>query len=304
MKEVDDGSVIQASKQILRVAFGSAIGIFEDSGTITIANKSDGESWLTTDPASIEAMANRTGVVVNTDPEIIPIVGKIGNFDLPSGCGVVMGGADVGKTPVLRAVAKHFGDQAVFIRYGEPLPGYMTRESEAAEALLSALLDPKIKVICVDSVKDLLSSMGGALMARGIPRTLFKMISQWGTIASSLGKLILIPLNISTDSEDAILEVEAAVNSNATLSIFWNKQKGGSSSRFLASARTGEGKLRVKSDWVLSFDGAVPVLTVTRLGKDEDYKSTSAIQDDTGRQTAIMSQYVISAAISRSLTKV
>lgn len=290
----------ETGSPLLRIQFGSSVASIMSGGNIVVKKSGRAASWLTTDPDELTRLTEATGITVQTNPESIPVAAIINDTVLPAGCGVIVGGADVGKTPVLRAIAETLGAQAAFIRFGEPLPGYMTDEDEASEALILALIDPKIKVVCVDSIKDLVASMDGAAMARGIPRVLFKMISQWGAIAASLGKLIIFPLNISTDSAEAIKEVEAAVQSNATLSVFFNS-KTSDSVNFTALARTGEGRLRERSVWTMSYKDNVPKLVI-RGERSAKAGRGAGDQSETAMVPALLSSYVIKGAVSRALS--
>lgn len=292
---------IEGDNPAMKLQFGSAVAVIKDNGDVSIKKTRDGSSWLTVDPELVQKLSDRFGITIATNPESIPVSCVIDGVSLPAGCGVIVGGANVGKTPVLRAIAEKLGPQAEFLRFGEPMPGYMTDEAEACAALVSHMLDPTIKVICVDSIKDLVASMDGAAMARGIPRVLFRMISQWGAIASALGKLVIFPLNISTDSAEAIKEVEAAVQSNATLSVFFSSYTG-DTANFSAVARTGEGRLREKTVWKMSYPGGVPKLSIVSEGSPRVNQANQSDDASVSINNAkFLSQYVVNNAISRAL---
>lgn len=264
--------------EILRIAFGNAVAKVTDNGEIDVINYTkSATSYIVRDAG--EAIRRNFNIEVHEDSSVLPVVFETDTMRLPAGAGVVVGPASVGKTPVLKWLVAASNAQnagsAKFLRFGEPLPGYLTRESDAVHALTSYLLDPDVKVIAIDSIKDLLASMGGGLMARGIPRELFRMLSQWGAIASSLGKLIIVPLNISTDNEDALAEVEAAVLSNATFAAIANNGTSvGSTFSFATTARLGEGKRREIGKWELRFesDGTPTITTNGKAAKQEDSK--------------------------------
>lgn len=251
-----------AALPVLQVSFGRALAMLMDDGSRVLReNAKLPYSSITASDAS-RAYLRGLGLEVATDPTDLETVldRNTHGVYVPAGVCVVMGKASVGKTPVLKWAVRRCNGLSTgsgkLLRYGEPFPGYMTSEVEAASALLDALLDPAVKLIAVDSIKDLLASMDGAAMARGVPRTAFRMISQWGSVAAALGKVIMTPLNISTDNEDALAEVGAAVLSNSTCSVIASDN-----GKFDVQARTGEGKQRDEATWQLSFTDDGPVVT-------------------------------------------
>lgn len=262
VKEVDDEQEEITDRALIQIAFGDAVATAFESGELTASYSRHSHSFVTTVDEEQELVEKITGVRPNHDSERLSVTMSPESHGvyLPGGSAIVMGVASVGKTPVLKWAVRACNDvepgSATLIRFGEPLPGYITNEIDASRKLMSALLDPAIKLIAIDSIKDLVASMGGGLMARGVPRLVFKMISQWGTVAATLGKTIMVPLNISTDDRNAMDEVSSAVSSNATTAILHDK--GGS---YAISARTGEGKLRATGVWKLQFQNGRPLVT-------------------------------------------
>lgn len=287
-------------RALLQIAFGDSIATAFESGNLTARYSDNAQSFVTTLDDEQGAVVKLTGVQPQHDPESLAVTmnpQEHGVF-LPAGSAIVMGVASVGKTPVLKWVVKTCNENApgsaTLFRYGEPLPGYITNEVDAARKLLVALLDPKIKVIAIDSIKDLVASMGGGLMARGVPRLVFKMISQWGTVAATLGKTIIVPLNISTDDQNAMDEVSSAVSSNATTAILFDRD-----GKYAVSARTGEGKLRSNSTWKLQFRDGVPV--ITSVGSVEKPDMRDALLGKDRLTEAKISQTAILRTINRRL---
>lgn len=289
--------------EVLRVRFGRAMAVVFDNGARTIhARIKDAETALSNNEEAHDYIFDEYGIDVATDPAILGVAFDNGNLSIPVGVGVVMGPANVGKTPVLKWLVsesnKNDPGSAKLIRFGEPLPGYITRETEAVSLLLGHLLDVNVKVIAIDSIKDLLGTMGGSLMARGIPREMFVMLSQWGSVAASLGKLIIVPLNISTDNSDALAEVESGVLSNATFAAVAT-QASGSGFKFDVTARIGEGKRRTTSVLSLSFDSdGVPRIT---NGGSTKQNHTAVAGDSTTQIT--LSRYALGRALTRVLSK-
>lgn len=296
--------VAPSAEEVLRVRFGRAVAIVFDDGDVkTHARIKDAETALTSTDAAHDYIFDEYGINVATDPSTLGTAFDNGNLRVPVGVGVVMGPANVGKTPVLKWLVgesnKAAQGTAKMIRYGEPLPGYLTRETEAVTLLVNYLLDPVVKIIAIDSIKDLLGTMGGSLMARGIPREMFVMLSQWGSVAASLGKLIVVPLNISTDNAEALAEVESGVLSNATFAAVATSVSG-SGFKFDVTARIGEGKRRQNSVMSLAFDSEGNPSVVTSSNAKFEINHQPA--DDSVTQISL-SRYALGRALTRVLTK-
>lgn len=183
---------------------------------------------------------------------------EIKGGSIPTGGCIIAGGPDKGKTPAIQAIASEvkqaYGDDSVvYIRFGEPLPGYVSDPIELLQRVALAMADPGVRLIAIDSLKDVMGQMKGQLMARGIPRLFFVVFSQWSAIAASLGKTIITPLNVSTDSEEAIAEVETACLSNSTCT-FTVESSIMNKIVYSGIARTGDGKPRSKITLVVRFD--------------------------------------------------
>lgn len=297
--QTEDKETIK-DRALLQIAFGDSIATAFESGALTARYTDHAQSFITTLEDEQEAIVDLTGVDLHHDPETLAVTmeRETHGVFLPAGSAIVMGVASVGKTPVLKWVVKACNDanpgSATLFRYGEPLPGYITNEVDAARKLMVALLNPAIKVIAIDSIKDLVASMGGGLMARGVPRLVFKMISQWGTVAATLGKTIIVPLNISTDDQNAMDEVSSAVSSNATTAILYDRD-----GKYAVSARTGEGKLRANSTWKLQFKEGKPVITSTDVAETPDLRG--ALLGNDRLTEAKISQTAILRTINRRL---
>lgn len=294
-------------EEVLRVRFGRAMAVVFDDGSRKIhARIKDAETALTSTDAAQAYIFDEFAIDVSNDPSILGTAFDNGNLRVPVGVGVVMGPANVGKTPVLKWLVgesnKQHPGSAKLIRYGEPLPGYITRETEAVSLLVGYLLDSNVKVIAIDSIKDLLGTMGGSLMARGIPREMFVMLSQWGSVAASLGKLIVVPLNISTDNADALAEVESGVLSNATFAAVASTVTG-SGFKFDVTSRIGEGKRRSNSTMSLVFDAnGTPSIVNSKGTQPVQNGSVGSSGDDTATQITL-SRYALGRALTRVLAK-
>lgn len=240
----------------LQIAFGNTVAMIDVDGKRFVKNR--GHNAISFIEPLLAGPLFESGLVGSGD--MLPVVYEDDQLRIPGGCGVILGPANVGKTPLLKWIVSMADGR--LIRFGEPFPGYITEESEAAVALMDALLDPDVKLIAIDSIKDVLVDMHGGLMARGIPRGVFRMLSQWASVAASVGKAIVVPLNISTDDKAALDEVSAAILSNTTFSLIGGASAAKSSNPiFEFVGRTGEGKRRVSQRWSVQYvaDGEIQV---------------------------------------------
>lgn len=282
------------SARIMSVAFGDHYAEVVSAGApkATITIRKAAKDQLATSAINAD-LARAHGVETCDDlREVINVDGLM----LPSGSGVYMGPANVGKSPVLKYIIDKAGLAGRLIRFGEPLPGYITDEDVAASVLAKALLDPEVKIIAIDSIKDLLATMGGGLMARGIPRPVFRLLSQWGTLASTLGKLILVPLNISTDDPNAVQEVSAAVLSNTTTALIAQADR-----TVTFTSRTGEGKIRREGRFTVQYGDKTGVekLVLSRGALEQRSKGVEA-KFQVGNES--IDSTLVSASIFRALS--
>lgn len=290
--------------EVLRLSFGNSLVSVDDSGSLKVRSKprdDDGSSFIVMDRV---AQFNALGLSVNLDPSYIGNAFDESDLRLCSGCGVVTGPANVGKSPILKWIVSRANalkpGSAKLVRFGEPLPGYITLEAEAGLLIAKHLMDPTVKIIAIDSIKDLLVTMSyGGTMARGVPRAVFRLLSQWGAIAASLGKLIVVPLNISTDDANALAEVNSAVLSNSTLSIIWK-----SGATFVVTERTGESKMRRESNWQVVYKNNEPVVTITEVNGSATAEPDSNLEDIRAYITMNAQNSAHATLISNSLRRV
>lgn len=190
---------------------------------------------------------------------------------IPTGVVTVLGTSDAAKSPLADFLAK-----GNVINFGEPLPGDITRAFDACAELIEFLLDPKQQVISFDSVKNLMSRSSGAAGARGISRSVFPMLSDWSAVAASLGKCIVVPVNISTSDVGAMDEIKEAMRSNVTMHIF---AAGGASYNFLSRV-PGKGR-RVAGRFNATFTGS-RISSIAVAGSSEEPVSTEVQTSDVG----------------------
>lgn len=303
---VDEDNIVGVvdKSEVLRLSFGNSMVSVDATGDFKVRSKprdDDGSSFIVMD--RVERL-HALGLAVNLDPSVIGDAFNSEGFRLCSGCGVVTGPANVGKSPILKWIINRANKlqpgSAKLVRFGEPLPGYITLEAEAGLLIAKHLMDPAVKIIAIDSIKDLLVTMSyGGTMARGVPRAVFRLLSQWGAIAASLGKLIVVPLNISTDDANALAEVNSAVLSNSTLSIIWKN-----GANFTVTERTGESKQRRESTWQVGYKDGEPSITITATQNANVFQSEDE-QEGTRAYISMNAQNSAhSTLISNSLRRV
>lgn len=146
---------------------------------------------------------------------------RVGSSAMPVHAGVmaVSGPSDVGKSPLARAMAVAVCkalklDSYASIPFGEPYPGYASDEALLPASLLYAMA--KSPVVVLDSVKDLVLDSGGAAGKGGLSRVAQKFLSKLGPAAAQLGCVVIIPVNPSSTSKDAITEFYSGVMSTCS----------------------------------------------------------------------------------------
>lgn len=180
-------------------------------------------------------------------PGSAPLNKRVGDIHIPCGVALIVARGGIGKTPLAHWLASEGVDAYGVVRIGEPLAGYSTNRKEAASGLAMAMVEHSDVV--VDSIKDLLAS-DGAAMKGGISRSALLSISNWASVAATLGTTLYVPLNPSGDDDLVGAMVEVA-KSNATLSIHFEKNL------WNWSARTGEGLERKTGSFVFAGDKGV-----------------------------------------------
>jgi len=166
---------------------------------------------------------------------------------IPVGLLVVVGGGGIGKSPLLVALAKSNSDEFAFVRYGEPLAGYLVSPTDGATALAHSLL--YYRDIVFDSAKNILSTAAGAAIKAGLSRGAFVFFSHLSTIASNRGSTIYTAANPSVDDPGAISSLTEAVNSNATCVVLSL-----GNDTWALKRRTGESLPRVTTIFKTMFD--------------------------------------------------
>lgn len=200
---------------------------------------------------AIVAAHKRPGWLVDPCPPLpvgaAPTNKMIGSMRIPAGVCLIVGGADVGKTPLAHALAGHGGTNYEVIRYGEPLAKYNVSEYATGALVASALLTSAD--IVLDSVKDVLSLAGGAAMKSGLSRAALPIFSRWSTIAATVGATIYIPVNPSSQDQEVVDLIVEAAKSNATMTVYPL-----GTGHWAYRSRKGEGLQRQTGDFITKFD--------------------------------------------------
>jgi hypothetical protein len=286
-----------AAAVLLNFPFGSSNVLINASGNRlhypTKVKGSDDSDYSSRVAAYKEALS-RTGWSAGFEPAVVsgaaPTNKMIGDVRIPAGLCLLVGGAAAGKTPLAHALAG-FGDRDYHVvRYGEPLSGYITNEDDAAFHVAKALLSKHDVVL--DSVKDVLSLMGGAAMKSGLSREVLPLFSRWATIAADIGVTLYVPVNPSSPDDEVISLLVEATKSNATMTIY---SDGGDKWSFVA--RRGEGLQRESGALTARYlpDGTVEIRNgATSALSTKEYSSTSFTGED-------ISDAAFSASLRRSV---
>lgn len=212
---------------------------------------------------------------------MLPIMGQINRFNIPAGVCLVTGGGGVGKTPMAHAIADFVtrDDEQGFglVRFGEPFTGYLKTEREAARELVSEMVSHRAVVI--DSMKDVLSTLGGSLMESGLSRDSLPLFSRLSMVASELGILLVCPINPSSSKKTVVELIAEVARSNVAMAVIGEKDT------WSVLTRRGEGLMRDQAEAALSFNKGVPLLEFTPMGEISDAVIELAIEQAMASET-------------------
>jgi len=271
-----------AEATLLNFPFGASnILISADGNRVQYPKgiKDEAEGTYSARVAAYKEALRRTGwnqrFESNLHAGCAPTNKMIGDVRVPAGLCLIVGGAAAGKTPLAHALAG-FGDQDYHIvRYGEPLAGYITNEDDAAFKVAQALLSGYDVVL--DSVKDVLSLMGGAAMKSGLSREVLPLFSRWATLAADTGCTLYVPVNPSSPDDEVVQLLVEATKSNATMTVY---SDGGD--RWSYVARRGEGLQRESGSFTAKFakDGTMDLMNgSSSAASAKEYTSSSVTSD-------------------------
>lgn len=174
-------------------------------------------------------------------PGCVPCVAEVNGARYGAGLAVIAGRGDVGKTPFVHAFGDYLaGDEKyATVRFGEPLSGYDSNFESFVRDIAEAML--KYRVIVLDSLKDVIASIGGNATTGGFSRGAFQLLSDLGSMATTRGCIIIAAVN-PTSNDDKLVELLNEVSrSNATTLVVAEPAL----SQWNIITRTGEGLLRV-----------------------------------------------------------
>lgn len=235
---------IQQSDFALAIKFGRGVARVDKTGADVASEDADDKEDSSTPLVAKGLTLNPA--LRNPVMGSVPGNKRLGLLVIPCGVCLIVGPGGVGKSPLAQALAGAGVESFGMVRVGEPLSGYSSTEKETAQYIAkSMLLDTDV---VIDSVKDLLSSGGGA-MKSGITRDSLITLSEWSSLACDLGVTLYIPVNPSS-ADSAVLELLAeAARSNATSTIIYDK-----GDKWSYVGRTGEGLERVSTNITFTKD--------------------------------------------------
>lgn len=192
----------------------------------------------------------------------------VSGIPIPTGLTVIFGGADEGKSPLLRFIGREAAKivPTASIRFGEPFPDYLRDTESLARAIVSAIAWGDMpRVITVDSFKNIVGRIGGNATKGGMSRELFPWFSDMSSFLAEAGVSMVTVLNISSAQRAVIDEAVEGLSSNCTAT--WQLESG----RIEWQARVGEGKRRRSGSAVITWggDGLIDRLHHLHNGHDD-----------------------------------
>lgn len=204
---------------------------------------------------------------VTPRPDLEDVTAVCG-IPIPAGMTVIFGGADEGKSPLLRFISREAAKSVptTNIRFGEPFPGYIRDTESLARAIVTAVAQGDMpRVITVDSFKNIVGRIGGNATKGGMSRELFPWFSDMSSYLAEAGVSMVTVLNISSAQRAVIDEAIEGLNSNCTAT--WQLESG----RIEWQARVGEGKRRRNGSAIITWggDGLIDRLHHLQSGRDD-----------------------------------
>lgn len=196
--------------------------------------------------------------------------GNLDGIPVPAGVVSIFGGANSGKSPLASYIANKLGGKMV--RYGEPLPGYFRDVSQAVHAILSA----DEQVVVLDSTKNLVGRIDGGLMASGVSREFFAMLSDWSSYFAELGQTVIVVVNATVKDASLVQMVVEGLYSNTTGIIH------AADSTLTWAMRAGSGKQRSEgtSKIIWAGDGKIQRLQMFGTPKNGAIRESARVIPD------------------------
>lgn len=212
----------------------------------------------------------------------------VSGIPIPAGMTVIFGGADEGKSPLLRFISREAAKlvPTTSICFGEPFPGYLRDTESLARAIVSAVAQGDMpRMITVDSFKNIVGRIGGNATKGGMSRELFPWFSDMSSFLAEAGVSMVTVLNISSAQRAVIDEAVEGLNSNCTAT--WQLESG----RIEWQARVGEGKRRRSGSAVITWggDGLIDRLHHLHNGRDDQigWAPVTGVNDEMGSENVI-----------------
>lgn len=194
------------------------------------------------EPSSSAVYAHWPYATLLTGPETTTVA-HVDGIPIMAGVTVVVGGTDVGKTPLAMYIQQQ--TDADHIRYGEPLAGF----SRSLDVVARGLLLNKQPVVVVDSFKNLVGRVPGGLMASGLSREFFVWLSDLSSFMAERGVAVVAVVNIASTSPAVVAEATAALKTHVVS--VWTSNDNGTVDW---SCRTGEGLPRLEGTKKIMWD--------------------------------------------------
>lgn len=173
----------------------------------------------------------------------VPCVAEVDNVRYGAGLAVIAGRGDVGKTPFVHAFGDHLAGDSGYavVRFGEPLSGYDSNFESFVRDIAEAML--KHKIIVIDSLKDVIASIGGNATTGGFSRGAFQLLSDLGSMATTRGCMVMASVNPTSNDDKLVDLLNEVSRSNATTLVVADPAL----NQWNVITRTGEGLQRVNN---------------------------------------------------------
>lgn len=213
-------------------------------------------------------------------------LGVVGPIPLVPGVNAILGPANTGKTPLLEFIAGQMNTEV--IRAGEPFPGYI-RETDALAGRMLSHTDP---VMCVDSLKNITGRLHGGLMASGLSREFFTMLSDMSSFFAERNQAVVIVVNISSKDANVLDQAIESLSSNTTA--LWQLSTRG---EVEWTVRSSAGKRRRSGVATINWAGDGVIRSLT--SKSGDIAATNRVRPDISEPVSGHIPTTLSSVVSR-----
>lgn len=182
----------------------------------------------------------------------------VGPYGFRAGAVAVVGGTNVGKSPVSLAIARMTETDtcsAGFSPISEPFPGYTGYDTFVSEVItyVNEYIDGSVSAAhLVDSLKDVFIMLKGAAWKAGFARTTVPMLTTLSRLYATIGALVVLPLNTAGLSDD---DVQGLIGQSVSCLLTCTTPWDGVSAVWSALQRVAPSRPRVSFDIVVA-DGS------------------------------------------------